>query len=320
MPDKLKHIVVIGGGTGTYTALSGLKKHPVYLSAIVSMADDGGSTGVLREEFGILPPGDVRRALIALSHQPNKFLLDLFNYRFKEGGVNGHNFGNLILTALERVTGNFEGAIEKASELLDVKNGQVLPVTLSKISLVCELEDGNVIRGETNIDIPKHDGTLRINRAWIEPKGRANSKALKAIRDADLIVVGPGDLYTSIIPNFLIPDVREAIAKSEAKKIYVMNLMTKYGETHGFVAEDFLETLEGYLDKKIFDAVLINSREPAEALLKKYRKENSFFIDDFFVRPPGTRKPKLVRSDFLRAGSLIRHDPDKLAHAIMKFV
>ena len=320
MSDKPKHIVVIGGGTGTYTVLSGLKKHPVYLSAIVSMADDGGSTGVLREEFGILPPGDVRRALIALSHQPNRFLVDLFNYRFKEGGINGHNFGNLILTALERVTGNFEQAIQKASELLDVKNGQVLPVTLSKISLVCELEDGSIIRGESNIDIPKHDGTLRINHSWIEPKGRANPRAIKAIRDADLIVVGPGDLYTSIIPNFLVPDIREAIAKSEAKKIYVMNLMTKYGETHGFVAEDFLATLENYLDKKIFDAVLVNSKKPAEALLKKYRKENSFFIDDFFARPPGTRKPKLVRSDFLRAGSLIRHDPEKLAHTIIKFI
>ena len=320
MPDNPKHIVVIGGGTGTYTVLSGLKKHPVYLSAIVSMADDGGSTGVLREEFGILPPGDVRRALIALSRQPNRFLVDLFNYRFKEGGVNGHNFGNLILTALERVTGNFERAIEKASELLDVKNGQVIPVTLSKISLVCELEDGSVVRGETNIDIPKHDGTLRVARAWIEPRGRANSKALKAIRDADLIVVGPGDLYTSIIPNFLVPGVRETFIKAPAKKVYVMNLMTKYGETHGFVAEDFLETLEAYLDKKIFDAVLVNSKKPAETLLKKYRKENSFFIDDFFVRPPGARKPKMVHSDFLRSGSLIRHDPDKLAHSLIKLI
>lgn len=320
MPDKPKHIVVIGGGTGTYTVLSGLKKHPIYLSAIVSMADDGGSTGVLREEFGILPPGDVRRALIALSHQPNQFLVDLFNYRFKEGGVNGHNFGNLILTALERVTGNFEQAVEKAAQMLDVRNGQVIPVTLSKISLACELEDGSVVRGETNIDVPKHDGTLRVARAWIEPKGRPNPRAIRVIKDADLIIVGPGDLYTSIIPNFLVPGVREAVIKSDAKKIYIMNLMTKYGETHGFVAEDFLETIEGYLDKKIFDIALVNSKKPAESLLKKYRKENSFFIDDFFTRPPGTRKPKLVHSDFLRAGSLIRHDPEKLAHAIMKFV
>ena len=133
-------------------------------------------------------------------------------------------------------------------------------------------------------------------------------------------MVGPGDLYTSIIPNFLVPGVKEAIAKSEAKKIYVMSLMTKYGETHGFVADDFMVAIEEYLDKKIFDAVLVNSRKPAEALLKKYRKENSFFVDDFFLRPPGTRKPKVVRSDYLRAGSFIRHDPDKLAQAIMKFV
>lgn len=320
MSDKSKRAVVIGGGTGTYTVLSGLKKHPIYLSAIVSMADDGGSTGVLREEFGILPPGDIRRALIALSSHPNRFLIDLFNYRFKEGGVNGHNFGNLILTALERVTGSFEEAIDKASEMLDVKSGEVIPVTLSKISLMCELENGGIISGETNIDVPKHDGTLKIARAWLEPKGRANPRALKAIREADLIVVGPGDLYTSIIPNFLVSGIREAIAKSDAKKIYVMNLMTKYGETHGFVAEDFLGALEEYLGGKFFDAALVNVKKPAEVLLRKYRKENSFFVDDFFLRPPGTRKPKLIRSDYLRAGSLIRHDPDKLAHAIMKFV
>jgi len=132
--------------------------------------------------------------------------------------------------------------------------------------------------------------------------------------------VGPGDLYTSIIPNFLVPGVREAIIKSNAKKIYVMNLMTKYGETHGFVAEDFLSTLEEYLDKKIFDAVLVNVKKPPEVVLKKYRSEQSFFVDDFFSRPPGSRKPKLIRTDLLRPGSLIRHDPEKLSQAIMKFV
>lgn len=156
MQKKKKKIVVIGGGTGTYTVLTGLKNYPVDLTAIVSMADDGGSTGILREEFGTLPTGDVRRALVALSSHPDKFLSDLFTYRFQEGSIDGHNFGNLILTALERVTGNFERAVAAASRLLDVR-GNVIPVTYSNVRLYAELENGDVIRGETNIDIPKHE-------------------------------------------------------------------------------------------------------------------------------------------------------------------
>ncbi|MDP2676728.1 MAG: YvcK family protein [bacterium] len=319
-PSKKKHIVVIGGGTGTFTVLSGLKKYPVTLSAIISMADDGGSTGLLREEFGMLPAGDVRRALVALSPQEDEFLARLFTYRFKEGGMNGHSFGNLILTALERTTGSFEKAIEKAAELLDVHDNNVIPVTLSDVRLFAELENGSVIQGERNIDIPKHDGTLKISRVWLEPKARANIKAVRAIKRADLIVIGPGDLYTSIIPNLLVAGVQKALLETKARKVYVMNLMTKLGETHGFVAQDFLHTLEGYLEPGFFDAVLVNMARPQEHILKKYRKEQAYLVDNYFERtkPGYSRTYKLIKAPFIRSGELVRHDIKKLAETIYK--
>jgi len=266
MALKDKKIVVIGGGTGTYTVLSALRGRPVYLSAIVSMSDDGGSTGVLREEFGILPTGDVRRAIVALSKHPDELLAKLFNYRFREGssaqagGLNGHNFGNLIITALERICGDFEKAIAEASRLLAVENGEVIPVTLSNVQLLAELENGSTIKGETNIDIPKHDGELAINKVWLEPSAKANPRALKALRQADLIVMGPGDLYTSVLPNLLVKGVSEAIVQSKAKKVFICNLMTKYGETHGFVAKDFIEALENYLGEGVLDGIILNNQ------------------------------------------------------------
>lgn len=318
--SKEKRIVVIGGGTGTYTVLSALKDKPVYLSAIVSMADDGGSTGILREEFGILPTGDVRRALVALSRHPDELLAKLFNYRFREGGLNGHNLGNLILTALERISGNFEKALSDASRLLAVEKGEVIPVTLSNVRLMAELENGVTIRGETNIDIPKHDGELAINKIWLSPEAKANPKALRAIRQADLVIMGPGDIYTSIIPNLLARGVSEAIAQSKAKKIFVCNLMTKYGETHGFVANDFVSTLENYLGKEVLDAVILNNQKPHEEILKRYRKERAYYVDPFFAKSASVRKPKVVKTGLIRKGDLARHDHEKLANSILKLV
>lgn len=316
--SKDKRIVVIGGGTGTYNVLSALKNRPVFLSAIVSMADDGGSSGVLREEFGILPTGDVRRALVALSRHPDELLAKLFNYRFKEGGLDGHNFGNLIITALERICGGFEKAILEASRLLAVEKGEVVPVTLSNVRLFAELEDGAVIQGETNIDIPKHDGELAIKKIWLEPEAKANSGAFKAIRQAELIVIGPGDLYTSVIPNLLVKGISDAIAESKAKKVFVCNLMTKYGETHGFVAGDFVSALENYLGEGVLDAVILNDQKPPEEILKRYRKERAFFVDPFFVNPPGLKKIKVVKTNLVRKGEFARHDHGKLADVILK--
>ena len=318
--SKEKRIVVIGGGTGTYTVLSALKGRSAYLSAVVSMADDGGSTGILREEFGILPTGDVRRALVALSRHPDELLAKLFTYRFKEGGLSGHNFGNLIITALERICGGFEKALYEASRILAVENGEVIPVTLSNIKLMAELEDGSIVSGESNIDIPKHDGELAINRIWLEPQAKANPKAIRAIRQADLIVMGPGDLYTSVIPNLLVRGISEAIAGSKAKKIYIANLMTKYGETHGFVAKDFVSVLDKHLGEEVLDAVILNNQKPSEDILRRYRAQKSFFVDPFFSKLSGSSKPKVVKTSLIRKGELVRHDHKKLADMIFKFI
>ncbi len=312
---KDKKIAVIGGGTGVFSVLSGLRQYPYHLSAIVTMADDGGSTGFLREEFGILPPGDIRRALVALSDKPDALLSNLFNYRFSEGeGLAGHTFGNLLITALERITGSFSQAIEEAAKLLSVK-GDVIPVTLDKIRLRARLENGEEIRGETNIDIPKHDGWLKIKEVYLKPAGRANIKALEAVKEADLIVVGPGDLYTSVIPNLLVKNMPSAIKKSKAKKVCICNLMTKFGETNGFRASDFLRVMENYLGRNALDYFIVNIRKPSLNRLKDYSAERADFVEYDKENFRG-KKPLVLTGDFLRSQGFLRHDPDKLAKVL----
>lgn len=304
-------VVVIGGGTGVFTVLSGLRKYPFYLSAVVTMADDGGSTGILREEFGILPPGDIRRAMVALAHSDKELLSRLFNYRFEEGGLKGHTFGNIMLTALERITGNFENAVKEAAEVLGV-TGKVVPVTLDNVRLCAKLEGGLIVRGEANIDIPKHDTRLKIQEIFLEPRAQINKEARKEILSADLIVIGPGDLYTSIIPNLVVRGVREAIRNSSAKKVYVANLMTKRGETGGFFAEDFVETMERYLGKNVLHYVVINTKRPSPERLKKYEKESAEFVRIGRL----WQKPVPLLGNFLRRQGFVRHDPDHLAQAL----
>lgn len=311
---KKKNIVVIGGGTGTYTVLSGLKKYPVNLSAVLAMADSGGSTKVLREEFGILPPGSVRPALVALSNAEQS-LSELFAYRFEEGnGLSGHSFGNLFLTALTRELGSFEKAIEEAGKILNIK-GQVIPSTLQDCHLFAKLENGKVIKGEEDIDEPKHDGNLRVKKVWLKPRCRANPKAIAAIKNAHLIVIGPGDIYTSILPNFLVSGVTEAVKKSKAKKVYVCNLMTKFGETHGFSAKDFVDTLEKYIGKNVLDYVFLNTKRPSAARIKRYEREQAEFVKcekgDFKSTPY-----KVITRDLLRPNGFVRHDSAKLARAL----
>lgn len=311
-----KKIVVIGGGTGVFTALSGLRRYFTHLTAIVTMADDGGSTGVLREEFGILPPGDVRRALVALSGRDNAMLAKLFNYRFAEGkGLRGHSFGNLMLTALERVTGSFTAAIEEAGKMLGIE-GRVLPVTLAKTRLHAELENGKVIDGEANIDVPTHDGHLKIARVWLKPKAHITPEARAAIMEADAVLIGPGDLYTSVIPNLLVQGVPEALRRSRAKKIYVVNLMTKFGETNGFDVSDFTRVLEQYLGRGVLHVVLANSNMPALARLAPYMREGAELVHVNSGRVP--KGVRLVRADLLRARGFLRHDSDKLARVVRK--
>lgn len=313
-----KKIVVIGGGTGVFTVLSGLKKYFNNLTAVVTMADDGGSTGILREEFGILPPGDIRRALIALSASDNKILSELFNYRFAEGsGLSGHSFGNLMIAALERITGSFPKAIEEAGKILSVQ-GKVLPVTFKKTALMAELENGEIIQGEANIDIPKHDGRLKIKKVWLKPAADINPIARKSLLESDAVIIGPGDLYTSLIPNLLVKGVKETLKQSRAKKIYFVNLMTKFGETTGFRASNFVNTIEKYLGKNILRYAVINKTKPTAMRFRPYAEEKSEFVEadtDNF-----SKSPTPVVASLIRKYGLVRHDSDKIAEVVKMLV
>lgn len=325
MPFSQKHnVVVIGGGTGTFMVISALKEYPLDLTAVVSMADDGGSTGILRDQYGVLPPGDVRRALVALS-QESETLRELFNYRFENGGLAGHSFGNIFLSALEKIKGNFASAVLEASRVLNVR-GRVLPVTLGNVRLHARLSDGKVIKGETNIDIPKTKMRAKIEKVWLSPPAKINKDAKKAISEADLIVMGPGDLYTSLIPNLLVKGVPEAIKKSKAKKVYICNLMTKFGETHNFKAEDFTDEIEKYLGRGVLDYVIFNNKKPHAKVLARYKKEKAEFIEPPIVRshalPAGRSASnnnglKYILADLLDDGPFIRHNPrQKLARVL----
>ncbi len=317
--SRFKKIVVIGGGTGIFSVLSGLKTYPLNLSAIITMADDGGSTGFLREEFGILPPGDIRRALIALSSADQKLLAELFNYRFEDGkGLKGHSFGNLFLTALEGLCGSFEGAIEEAKKILGVR-ADIIPVTLSQCKLVATLANNKKIYGETNIDIPKHNGNIPIRKIELIPKVRANPKAVKAILAADIIVIGPGDLYTSILPNLIIKNIALSIKKSPAKKIYIANLMTKFGETQGFKLSDFVNTVERCLGENTVDYVFASNKKIAAGALAAYsdQKSEPVKIDAENLK---NIKAKIITGNFMRKGKLIRHDSKKIAKTIMSLL
>lgn len=314
-----KNVVVIGGGTGVYTVLTGLKKYPYNLSAVVSMADDGGSTGVLREEFGTLPPGDIRRALVALSATDNETVSKLFNYRFKgKGTLSGHSMGNLLLTALEKITGSFEGAVQEAVKILNVE-GKVIPVTLKDTYLYAQLEDGEVIKGETNIDVPKHDGSKRITKLFLKPEVSANPDAVSAILEADYIILGPGDLYTSILPNLITKDIVKALNKTKAKVIYVVNIMTKFGETYNFRASDFVHVLQDHLGSTIIDYCVVNTEKPTGEILKRYEKDHEepvLFDNEYFEN----NKIKVISGEYLRKGKFLRHNPQKLAKDLVTII
>lgn len=310
-----KNVVFIGGGTGGFTVLTGLHDYPYHLSAIVSMADDGGSTGVLREEFGTLPAGDIRRALIALSDSNKKVLSELFNYRFEESSsLHGHSMGNLLLTALEKITGNFATAVKEAGEVLNI-DGEVIPVTLTPTRLHAKLTNGTVIEGETNIDIPKHDGTQIIESVFLNPEVDANPDAILAIKCADVIIIGPGDVYTSIIPNLIVNGVSQALKKCRAKIIYNTNIMTKFGETNGFAASDFVNKMEEYIGKGRIDVITVNTQKPTGKIVVRYKKENVEFVENDLKGDT-----RVVTGDFLRDGIFLRHDPEKLAKALAMII
>jgi uncharacterized cofD-like protein len=313
-----KRIVTISGGTGSFVVLSALRDYPVLLSSIVSMADSGGSTGKLRDQYGVLPPGDIRRSLVALS-DAGQTLRDLFNYRFRTGDFTEHNFGNIFLSALEKITGSFDKAVAEASRVLNIK-GEVIPVTLDNVHLCARLATGLVIKGEANIDVPKHNPEIPIENIWLSPKAKVNPKAVRAIMSADMIVIGPGDIYTSIIPNLLVKGMTTAIRRSRAKKVYVCNLMTKFGETHGFKARDFVDAVERYLGRGVLDYAVFNNKKPPAGVVGRYLEENSHLVDVSNLDLEH-KKPRYILADLLDAGRFVRHNPrKKLARVLMRLL
>jgi uncharacterized cofD-like protein len=309
--------VTVGGGSGSFALLRGLKKYKIDLTAIVSMSDDGGSSGVLRSELGALPFGDVRKCLLALADKDIWY--EIFTYRFgKDYSDREHSLGNLLLNALSDIKGSPESGIEAAEKLLNTRGG-VVPVTLDYVRLIAELENGVLIKGESNIDIPKHDGNIPVKRIFLEPKAFAYYKAIEKIQDADIIVIGPGDLYTSIIPNFLVNGISDAVRECKAKKIYVCNLMTKFGETNDFSVQDFYNKVIDYLGSPCIDYVIYNSNSLSDDVIEKYAEENQFPVRfDTSVKIEGN--PVFVKGDFVYFKDVARHDSKKLARKIMELV
>ncbi len=320
-------IVVIGGGTGTFTVLSGLKHYPVDLTAVVTMADDGGSTGVLRDEFGVLPPGDVRQCLVALS-DADVVMRELFNHRYDRGGMKGHSFGNLFISTLEQVTGSIDQAIDVAASVLNIR-GRVIPVTLDQIALHAELANGKVLDGESAFMEYQLVSKYGIKKVYLDPVGSANPKALQAIKEADMIIVGPGKLYTSILPNFLVKGVARAFVRSKAKKVFIANLMSQQGHTDNFSVTDYVKTLESFIGQKAFDVILYNTKNPSPALVRRYADEGEPVLCTDVCKASGYQLvgkdliadgvAKTPKKDLLRR-TLIRHDPDKLAKVLMQVV
>lgn len=320
------NIVVIGGGTGSFTLLTGLKEYTSRLTALVNMADDGGSTGLLRDELGVLPPGDVRQCLIALSDVPK--LRDLFNYRFEEGSLKGHSFGNLFLTALEKMTGDFAEGVELAAEVLQV-SGTVEPITLTNVRLVIRTEAHGELKGEHWIDESNFKGERPELR--LEPEAVANPKALKAIQEADIVVIAPGDIYGSLGPALIVPGVGAALEKSKAFKIYISNLVTKPGQ-EGFLVTDFADEIERLAGCQFLDAVLYNTRQPSDDLMQKYAGAGELAVDytgDAFEEAhyeaygadllAGTIWQNNSKADAIaKTRTLIRHDPLVVARSIIE--
>jgi len=308
-------IVCLGGGNAMPKAvLVGLKKYPLKLSVICAMLDSGGSAGRLRKDYKIISPGDIRRAFIALANT-SPVIEDLFNYRFQSGLLKGHNFANLLIAALEFSTGDYEKTIKEVSRLLNVKH-QVLPSTLDKANLYAVLENGQIVKGETNIDIPKHNGNLKIKRVFLRPKAKAYSKALEAINKADLIIIGPGDLYSSLSQILLTEGISQAIRKSKAKKVYICNLMTKYGETNNFRVLDFVQEIEKYLAGEL-DYVIYNTKKPSPQRLAICKKTHPELLDLVEFNKNLSQNKKFIGVDLLTKSGDIIHDPKKLAKIIL---
>ncbi|GGE04203.1 gluconeogenesis factor [Marinithermofilum abyssi] len=308
-------LVVIGGGTGLAVMLRGLKELPVDITAIVTVADDGGSSGRLRSDLQMPPPGDVRNVLIALA-DTEPLLEKVFQYRFENGdGLAGHNLGNLMIAALKDITGDFNHAIQEMSRVLAVR-GRVLPASENEVVLSAEMCDGTIVQGESSI--PKSG--KRIRRVFLQtPEPKALDEALAAIAEADGIVLGPGSLYTSILPNLLVKGMADAVRASAALKIYVCNVMTQPGETDGYTAADHVEAVHRHIGPRFFDAVIVNNELPTPTVQQKYAEEGAEPVlpDIERLRRYGC---EVVAANLLQFRTVLRHDAAKLSRLIVQLV
>jgi len=314
--ERGPNIVTIGGGTGLSVLLQGFREYTSNISAVVTVADDGGSSGRLRQQFDILPPGDIRNCLVALADAP-ALMRELFQFRFgSTSEFAGHNFGNLFITVMTKVTGDFDKAIKESSKVLAIR-GQVIPSTLNKVILVAEHKDGTTTEGEANIPKVKRP----IKRVWLRPDGsQATEEALQAIREAAIIVFGPGSLYTSIIPNLLVKETCEAIAASDAIKVYVCNIMTQPGETDGYTASDHLKVLINHTHPKVVDYCLVNTGSISKELRERYKQDGSYPViaDTRKIRNMGYR---IIEEDVITiSDNFIRHDPIKLSRLVLGLI
>ncbi len=308
----MKKVTVIGGGTGTFVVLSGLKSHELDLAAIVTMMDSGGSTGRLRDQLGVLPPGDLRQCLVALS-DATELWRKLFLYRFENGDLKGHNFGNIFLSALEKVCDDYNTVIDTASYVLNTK-GKVIPVTFEKTHLCVEYENGTVIKGEGNIDEDNPERT-RIKKAYLEPEATVNPQAVSRIQESDYIIIGPGDLYTSIVPVLLVDHLKDEIKNSKAKVIYNLNLMTKAGQTTGYTGQDFIHDLATYIGREP-DYIVVNSGEVPDAIIKWYESheespvQNNLHENGF--------KGTIIEEDIISRAHIEKNTSDQLTRSILR--
>jgi len=296
------------------------------ITAVVSMADDGGSTGRLRDELGVLPPGDVRQCLVALSKQ-TKALRDLFNYRFESGQLKGHSMGNIFLSAAEKMEGDFSEGLKTVGKILNIK-GLVLPVTEDDVNLIMKLKNGEVLKGQNEINHNFEIQKTGIEKIYLEPKASPNQEAIAKIKEADIIIIGPGNHYCSVIPNLIVEGIPEAISKSKAQVIYISNLVNKNGHTDDFSLSDYVESINSFFLKPRVDKVLFNTTEPSEKLKEKYKSQGENLIkfgevDCEVIKADilSRIEPKYSKSDSIsEMRSFIRHDSDKLAKEILKII
>lgn len=319
--NKPYRVVVFGGGSGCFSLLRGLKKFSglIDITSIFTIADDGGSSGVLRSEFGILPPGDLRRHIAALSDS-SEIMLNLLNFRFKEGGgVKDHSLGNLIYTALTKIMGGDEGAIKEMNNLFKTNESRVLPASLDKVKLIAEYANGDILRGESQIDLLKNNSKGAVRRVYLEPEAVAYSSTVDAIKEATHIVLSAGDLYTSLIPILLVKGIVGAIEESKAKVVYISNLMTKPGETDNFKVEDFIRIINSYLSPKSIDCVLVNSKVPSIYLIRKYKEEGSHIVK-YDLDKLGAYNLRVIEGDFVNESDILRHDSNNTALALVRYL